>query len=255
MIKIRNLCKSFDSRVVLDNVSFDVTAGETLVIIGSSGTGKSVLLKNIVGLIKPTSGSVIIEGTDITRCSKSQLHNAQKKMGYVFQEAALFDSLTIAENVAFGLHNLTSLSESEIDARVHNCLDMVGLKGIDTRLKPSSISGGMKKRVGIARAIAYQPSILFYDEPTTGLDPIMTDVISDLIIGLREKVNVTSIVVTHDMKSAFKTADRIIMLYKGKIIFEGTSQETKDTDNAYVRQFVEGSGIGPIETERVFTKI
>jgi phospholipid/cholesterol/gamma-HCH transport system ATP-binding protein len=254
MIKIKNLYKSFGTKKVLEDISFDVHDGEILVIIGSSGTGKSILLKNIVGLIHPDSGSVFIDDIDITKCPSEKLHQAQKKMGYVFQESALFDSLTIEENVAFGLHNLTNLSQSEIKERVKNCLSMVGLKDIE-QLKPSSISGGMKKRVAIARAISYQPRYLFYDEPTTGLDPIMTDVISDLIVGFKQKVNVTSIVVTHDMKSAYKIADRIMMLHQCKIVFSASSQETKDSDNPLVRQFIEGTSTGPIEIERTFKKI
>jgi phospholipid/cholesterol/gamma-HCH transport system ATP-binding protein len=254
MIKVKHLCKSFGIKKVLDDISLEVKDGENLVIIGSSGTGKSILLKNIVGLISPNSGSVYIDDIDITKCTPATLHQAQKKMGYVFQEAALFDSLTIEENVAFGLHSLTSLNQRQIDDRVKNCLSMVGLKDIE-KLKPSEISGGMKKRVAIARAIAYQPQYIFYDEPTTGLDPIMTDVISDLIIDLKQKVKITSITVTHDMKSAYKIADRIIMLYKSKIVFNGTAQEILNTDNELVRQFAQGKSVGPIEIERTFKKI
>jgi phospholipid/cholesterol/gamma-HCH transport system ATP-binding protein len=252
MIRIEHLTKQFGSKKVLDDISFEVKDKETVVIIGSSGTGKSVLLKNIIGLIAPTSGSIFIDDVDITKCSKDQLRQSRRKMGYVFQEAALFDSLSVAENVAFGLQNLSTYTPKQINDRVMECLSMVGLKDINLSLKPSEISGGMKKRVGIARAIAYGPKVLFYDEPTTGLDPIMTDVISDLIIDLRQKSQVTSIVVTHDMHSAFKIADRIIMLYKGKIVYTGTAEETKRTDNAYARQFVDGLGAGPIETERIF---
>jgi phospholipid/cholesterol/gamma-HCH transport system ATP-binding protein len=254
MIKIRGLSKSFGRKQVLTGVNLDVYDGETLVIIGPSGTGKSILLKNIVGLIKPTSGSIIIDDTEITSASNSEIHEVQKKMGYVFQEAALFDSLTVEENVAFGLKTLTKLDEGEIKQRVTQCLNMVGLKNIE-KLKPSDLSGGMKKRVGLARAIAYQPKYIFYDEPTTGLDPIMTDVISDLIINLRQYLKSTSIVVTHDMNSAYKVADRIVMLYKNKAIFAGTPQETKNTDNEVVRQFISGSSKGPIETDRTFSEM
>jgi phospholipid/cholesterol/gamma-HCH transport system ATP-binding protein len=254
MIKIRQLNKSFGKKQVLQDVDIDVYDGETLVIIGPSGTGKSILLKNIVGLIRPTSGSIIIDDTEITSASANDIHEVQKKMGYVFQEAALFDSLTVEENVAFGLRTLTKLREDEIRQRVTHCLSMVGLKNIE-KLKPSSLSGGMKKRVGLARAIAYQPKYIFYDEPTTGLDPIMTDVISDLIINLRQYLKSTSIVVTHDMNSAYKTADRIIMLYKNKVIFTGTPEETKNTDNEIVRQFISGSSKGPIETDRTFSEM
>lgn len=251
MIKVENLYKQFGSKKVLQGVNLEVHDGETLVIIGSSGTGKSILLKNIVGLVSPNSGSIYIDDIDITKCSSQDLRTAQKKMGFVFQEAALFDSLTIAENVAFGLRTLTKLEEDEILQKVKQCLAMVGLKDIEN-LKPSQLSGGMKKRVGLARAIAYQPKYIFYDEPTTGLDPIMSDAISDLIISLKDQLKVTSIVVTHDMKSAYKIADRIIMLDNGAVIFNGTPKETKETNNAFVKQFVEGSSHGPIETERNF---
>jgi phospholipid/cholesterol/gamma-HCH transport system ATP-binding protein len=251
MIKIKNLNKSFGRKRVLNNLNFEAHDGETLVILGSSGTGKSVLLKNIVGLMKPSSGNVIIDGIDITKCSNIELHETQKKLGYVFQDAALFDSLTVEENVAFGLGTLSDLSKSETAKRVTECLAMVGLKEIE-KLKPSDLSGGMKKRVAIARTIAYRPQYIFYDEPTTGLDPIMSDVISDLIIYLRDNLNVTSLAVSHDMKSAHKIADRIIMLHKGDIVFEGTPKEVEETDNAIVRQFVSGSSQGPIEAERTF---
>jgi phospholipid/cholesterol/gamma-HCH transport system ATP-binding protein len=221
-----------------------------LVIIGASGAGKSILLKTIVGLVKPDLGSIKIDNVNITKCSSLRLHETQKKIGYVFQESALFDSLTVFDNVAFGLRTLTLLNENEIKQRVSQCLAMVGLKNIE-HLKPSELSGGMKKRVGLARAVAYQPHYILYDEPTTGLDPITSDVISDLIINLREHLNVTSIVITHDMKSTYKIADRISMLYKGKIIFNGTPEEVKYTKNEYVKQFVEGSSHGPITTDKI----
>ncbi|MDR0485690.1 MAG: ABC transporter ATP-binding protein [Elusimicrobiota bacterium] len=252
MIEIKNLHKSFGSRNVLNGLTFNVRDRENLVVIGLSGTGKSILLKNMVGLIKPTSGSIIVDGVDITKCSLAQLRETQKKMGYVFQEAALFDSLTIYENVAFGLKNLSSMPASQIGKRVTECLAMVGLKSDIEKLKPSSLSGGMKKRAAIARTIAYSPRYIFYDEPTTGLDPIMSDVISDLIIHLRDKLQITSVAVSHDMKSAHKMADRIIMLYQGRIVFDGTPTEAESTDNKTVRQFVEGSAQGPIEAERTF---
>jgi phospholipid/cholesterol/gamma-HCH transport system ATP-binding protein len=251
MIKVDNVYKRFGVRTILNGVSFDACTGETLVIIGSSGVGKSILLKNIIGLVKPDSGFIKVDGIDITNCSLEELHETRKKIGYVFQEAALFDSLNILENVAFGLKNLTSLSESEVKQRSQQCLAMVGLKNIE-HLNPSSLSGGMKKRVGLARAIAYQPQYILYDEPTTGLDPVMSDVINDLIINLKKHLHVTSIVVTHDMSSAYKIADRIMMIYGGSIIFNGTPEEVRSTKNEYVRQFVEGSSRGPIHTDRTF---
>ncbi|MDR3111692.1 MAG: ABC transporter ATP-binding protein [Elusimicrobiota bacterium] len=252
MIKVDNIYKKFKNKMVLDGVSFEVKNGETLVIIGASGTGKSILLKTIAGLIKPDSGGVEIDGELIAEVSDIKgFHKMQKKTGYVFQEAALFDSLTIFENIAFGLKNLTNLNKKEIAQRVEQCLSMVGLYNVE-HLKPSELSGGMKKRAALARSIAYKPEHILYDEPTTGLDPIMSDVISDLIIDLREKLKVTSIVVTHDMKSAYKIADIIMMIYKGKIIFSGIPEEIKSTKNEYVRQFVEGSSVGPIPAERTF---
>ncbi len=256
MIKVENLCKSFENKKVLCDVNIEVKDGETLVIIGGSGTGKSILLKNLVGLIKPNSGNIFIDGTNIVTADKNALHKIQQKIGFVFQEAALFDSLTIEENIAFGMKNLTDLSKEEIKKRVTLCLNMVGLKNIE-KLKPSALSGGMKKRVGLARAIAYKPKYVFYDEPTTGLDPIMSDVIGELIIRLKKELKVTSIVVTHDMNSAYKIADRIIMLYLGKIIFEGTVEKLKETianpktiEDKMLNQFVIGSSVGPIPVEK-----
>ncbi|MEA5000444.1 MAG: ABC transporter ATP-binding protein [Endomicrobiaceae bacterium] len=252
MIKVENLCKSFGQKKVLCGVNLEVKDGETLVIIGGSGTGKSILLKNIVGLIKPDKGSVFIDGIDITKVDKEHIYEVQKKIGFLFQEAALFDSLTIEENIAFGIKNLTNLTKEETKTRVSQCLNMVGLSDIE-HLKPSALSGGMKKRVGLARAIAYRPKYVFYDEPTTGLDPIMSDVIGSLIMYLKKELSITSIVVTHDMQSAYKIADRIIMLYQGEVIFNGTADEIKKTNNAYVKQFVEGLREGPIPVETTFT--
>ena len=259
MIKVENLYKSFETKKVLQGVSLEVKDGETLVIIGGSGTGKSILLKNLVGLIKPDSGKIIIDGIDVTKTDKKNLREIQKKIGFLFQEAALFDSLTIEENVSFGMKNLTNLSEEEMKKRVSACLNMVGLSSDIEKLKPSALSGGMKKRVGLARSIAYQPKYIFYDEPTTGLDPIMSDVIGELIIHLKKELKVSSIVVTHDMNSAYKIADRIIMLYLGKVIFEGTVEKLKQTianpksvNDKMLKQFVDGSSVGPIPVEMSF---
>ncbi|MDR2708917.1 MAG: ABC transporter ATP-binding protein [Elusimicrobiota bacterium] len=239
MIDILHVYKSFGPKKILIDVNLTVEKGKTLVVLGGSGTGKSILLKTTIGLIKPDAGKIIIDGTDITHCSAEDLQKVRKNMGYVFQEAALFDSMSIADNVAFGLRQMTTLNPTQIKQRIEEVLSFVGLKGIE-HLKPSELSGGMKKRVAIARTIAYQPEYIFYDEPTTGLDPIMTRVISGLIINLRQKMNTTSIVVTHDMASAFMIADEIVMLYEGKIIFRGTAEETKNTDNPIVREFVYG---------------
>ena len=260
MIKVEKLYKSFETKKVLKGVSLEVKDGETLVIIGGSGTGKSILLKNLVGLIKPDSGKIIIDDIDVTKTDKKNLREIQKKIGFLFQEAALFDSLTIEENVSFGMKNLTNLSEEEMKKRVSSCLNMVGLSSDIEKLKPSALSGGMKKRVGLARSIAYQPKYIFYDEPTTGLDPIMSDVIGELIIHLKKELKVSSIVVTHDMNSAYKIADRIIMLYLGKVIFEGTVEKLKQTianpksvNDKMLKQFVDGSSVGPIPVEMSFT--
>jgi len=208
MIKVVDLYKSFNGKQVLRGVRLEIVDGETLTIIGGSGCGKSVLLKNILGLLKPEKGEVYIDGQEITRLENAQLLEVQKNFGYLFQGAALFDSLTVGENVAFGVRNMSNLSESGIRRRVDECLAMVGLRGIE-KLKPAELSGGMKKRVGLARAIAYSPKYIMYDEPTTGLDPIMADVINDLILNLQKTLKVTSIVVTHDMKSAYKISNRI----------------------------------------------
>ncbi|MDR1662905.1 MAG: ABC transporter ATP-binding protein [Endomicrobium sp.] len=251
MIKVDNIHKRFGVKTVLNGVSFEVCSGETLVIIGSSGAGKSILLKNIIGLIKPDSGFIDVDGVNITNCSLEELYETRKKIGYVFQESALFDSLNVFENVAFGLKNLTSLSKNEIKQRTKQCFAMVGLENVE-HLNPSRLSGGMKKRVGLARAIAYQPEYILYDEPTTGLDPIMSDIINNLILNLKKYLHVTSIVVTHDMNSAYKIADRIMMLCGGNIIFNGTSDEVRNTKNKYVKQFIEGSSMGSMHSDRIF---
>jgi phospholipid/cholesterol/gamma-HCH transport system ATP-binding protein len=245
MIKIVDVYKSFGSKPVLQGVNLDIFDAETITINGGSGTGKSVLLKNIMGLLKPDRGEIFVDGQEITRMKESELLDVQKKFGYLFQGAALFDSMTVEENIAFGLRNLRTLPDSEIHERVRECLAMVGLKGIED-LKPAELSGGMKKRVGLARAIAHRPEYILYDEPTTGLDPIMADVINDLIIHLQKKLGVTSIVVTHDMKSAYKVSNRIAMLYQGKIVCTGSPEEIRTTENPVVHQFIEGLSHGPI---------
>jgi len=245
MIAIADVIKSFGSNQVLRGVCLDIRDGETLTIIGGSGCGKSVLLKNIIGLLKPDQGSVVVDGTDITVLGEEGLSAIQRLFGYLFQGAALFDSLTVGENVAFGLRNLRKMPEAAVRRTVAEKLALVGLAGIE-QLKPAELSGGMKKRVGLARAIAADPRFILYDEPTTGLDPIMADVINDLILHLKKQLKVTSIAVTHDMNSAHKISDRIAMLYEGRIIAVGTPVEIQRTDNPVVRQFVTGSSQGPI---------
>jgi len=246
MIRIRNLHKSFGDNRVLRGVNLEIEDGETITIIGGSGCGKSVLLKHIVGLLKPQVGEVEVDGEEITRLGMEELAEVQKKFGMLFQGAALFDSLTVRENVAFGLRMLTDLDEGEIEKRVSEKLSLVGLKGIED-LMPAELSGGMKKRVGLARAIAMNPKYILYDEPSTGLDPIMADVINDLIIDLRKKLKITSIAVTHDMVTAYKISDRIAMLYEGRIEEIGVPQEIKKSENPVVRQFITGSSEGPIK--------
>ncbi len=250
MIKIDNIFKSFGVKDVLKGVELEIKKGESMVIIGGSGSGKSVLLKHIIGLLKPDRGRVLIENTDITGLNERQLYAVRRRFGMLFQGAALFDSLTVWENVAFALLRQKVVSEEEAKHIASEKLKLVGLKGIEN-LMPSELSGGMKKRVGLARAIAHNPEIILYDEPTTGLDPIMADAINELIMRLQKKLNVTSVTITHDMTSAYKIADRIAMLYDGKIIEVGKPEEIKNTDNPIVRQFITGSSIGPIKIEGV----
>ncbi len=246
MIRLENLHKAFGPNRVLRGCDLEVRDGETLTIIGGSGTGKSVTLKLMIGLLKPDQGEVYIDSQPITKLDDKDLTEVQHKFSYVFQLAALFDSLTVGENVAFGLRHLGGHTEAEIQEIVREKLGLVGLSGVD-RLKPAELSGGMKKRVAIARAIAMSPKYLLYDEPTTGLDPIMSDVINDLILHLQTKLGTTAVVVTHDMKSAYKISNRIAMLYEGKIIEVETPQNIQNSTNPIVRQFVTGSAEGPIK--------
>ncbi|MCX5678362.1 MAG: ABC transporter ATP-binding protein [Candidatus Omnitrophica bacterium] len=245
MIEIKNVHRSFDGNQVLDGVNLTINTGETTVIIGRSGCGKSVLLKHIIGLLKPDSGQILVNGKDVTKMDDKELSALRMKFGMLFQGAALFDSLNIFENVAFSMIEHTTTDRETMRKRVKECLALVGLKGIEAK-KPAELSGGMRKRVGLARAIARWPQIMLYDEPTTGVDPIMGDAINDLIVDLHNKLKVTSIAVTHDMTSAYKIADRIAMLYKGKIIVVGTPEEIKNTKDPVVKQFITGASKGPI---------
>jgi len=254
MIEIINLCKSFNSHKVLDNLNLSINTGETTVIIGRSGCGKSVLLKHIIGLMKPDSGQVLIDGRDVTKMDEKELSALRLRFGMLFQGAALFDSLSIYENVGFNLIEHTNSGKEEIEKAVKESLALVGLKGIEDK-KPAELSGGMKKRVGLARAICIRPQIMLYDEPTTGVDPIMGDAINDLIVELHNKLKVTAIAVTHDMTSAYKIADRIAMLYNGKIIANGTSSEIKSTQDPIVHQFITGAGKGPITEDIDFDQL
>ena len=245
LIKIENLHKSFDEQQVLMGVDIEIKHGESIVIIGQSGCGKSVLIKHLIRLLDPDEGSVIFDGEDISNFDFRQLTQLRRRFGLLFQSAALFDSMSVQENVGLGLRESRQYTSRQIKEIVDEKLDVVGLAGAGNK-QPSELSGGMRKRVGLARAIASSPEVLLYDEPTTGLDPITSDMINEMILNLRERLKVTSIAVTHDMKSAYKIADRIIMLYNGKVEFEGTPQEITSTDNPVVKQFITGSAIGPI---------
>jgi len=245
MIEIKNLYKSFGQHKVLDNTSLKIEKGTTCVIIGRSGCGKSVLLKHIVGILKPDAGKVLVDGRDITSLSEEELDPVRLKIGMVFQGGALFDSLTVAENVGFGLIEHNHIGRQELLERVEEALGMVDLHGIGN-LNPSELSGGMKKRVALARAICIKPEIILYDEPTTGVDPITADSINELIKNMHDKLKITSVVVTHDMKSAYRVADRIAMLYQGKIIAEGTPDEIQASGHPIVHQFINGLAHGPI---------
>ncbi|MCD6080063.1 MAG: ABC transporter ATP-binding protein [Candidatus Omnitrophica bacterium 4484_49] len=245
MIKVIDLWKKFGDLEVLTGVNIEVMEGETFVIIGQSGTGKSVFLKLLIGLLKPDRGKIYIQGRDITELSERELSKLRIEFGMVFQYAALFDSLNVFENVAFGLTEHTDLDEEHITQRVKECLKLVGLDGIEDKM-PAELSGGMKKRVAIARAIALNPKIILYDEPTAGLDPVVASSINKLIKELKEKTQATSVVVTHDMKSAYEVGDRIGMLYQGKLIEVGNPDQIRNTQNPVVRQFINGEFEGPI---------
>ena len=247
MISVRQLKKNFGTQAILAGVDLCIETGESAVIIGRSGGGKSVLLKHLIGLLRPDSGDVYVDGDLITKMNERQLLRVRRKFGMVFQGAALFDSMTVAENVAFGLRRHEHLTEVEIAKRVAAALDMVDLPGTQ-RKKPAELSGGMRKRVGLARAVIYEPQIMLYDEPTTGLDPIVSDSIDQLIIRVRDNLKVTSVVVTHDMRSARRVGQRILMLHEAKIYANGTPDEIFASTDPVVRQFIDGVA-DPKETE------
>lgn len=248
MIEIKNLWKSFNGVPVLKGVNLTIHDGETVVIIGRSGCGKSVLIKHIIGILKPDEGEIWIDGEEISTLPEKRLNEIRKSFGMLFQGAALFDSLSVYENVAFGLHQHTRLPEHKVEETVQECLSVVGLPGVENK-KPAELSGGMRKRVGLARALAMKPKTILYDEPTTGIDPIMGDVINDLILKLHNKFGVAAVAVTHDMVSAYKIADKVAMLYNGEIVAEGTPDEIRNSSNPIVRQFVTGRATGPIKIE------
>ncbi len=239
LIEFRDVHKRFGPLVVLDGVSFMLNQGESLVIIGASGSGKSVILKHIVGLLKPDAGEIYFDGERMDMRTEKQLMPMRRRIGFLFQMGALFDSLTVGENIAFPIHEHTRKTKEETDAIVAHRLLMVGLPGVEKKL-PAELSGGQRKRVALARAIALEPDLILYDEPTTGLDPIRADVINELILKLKRNLNTAAITVTHDMNSAFKVADRIIMLNEGKIIVSGTPDEIRNSTHSIVRRFVLG---------------
>ena len=245
MIKLVDLHKSFGKQTVLDGIDLEIEDGKTTVIIGRSGGGKSVLLKHIIGLLRPDSGEVLIDGTNITKLGERDLNEIRKKFGMLFQEAALFDSLTVGENVAFPLREHTRMKEEEIRQTVADRLHSVGLTGVEGKM-PAELSGGMRKRVGLARAIAMQPKIVLFDEPTTGLDPVMAEAINRLIVETQKNFKLPCVVISHDIQSIFEIGDRIAMLYEGKIIEYGTPDELRTSRNPVIVQFLSGSIEGPI---------
>jgi len=244
-IQADGLHKSFDSNHVLRGIDLHAEQGDSLVILGGSGAGKSVLLRCLIGLIKPDSGRVTVDGVDLATLSKKELYRFRRRFGMSFQDAALFDSLSAFENVAFPLRRMErDMSERDVRARVEECLDLVGMPNVG-KLMPSELSGGMRRRIGFARAIALKPQILLFDEPTTGLDPIMTSVLNDVIVALREELHATTVSITHDLRSARRIASRLAMLFQGEVIHQDENPRFFETDNPIVRQFIEGRAEGP----------
>lgn len=245
MIEIKDLCKTFGDNIVLKDLTMTIKTGETKVVIGRSGVGKSVFLKNIIGLLKPDSGSIKIDGQEVVGLSEREYNKFRMEIGMVFQGGALFDSLNVGENVSFVLDEFTKTDKKTTASRVEEALGLVGLKNIEDMMT-SELSGGMKKRVSLARVLCMKPQVIFYDEPTTGVDPITADAINNLIIDLGHKLKVTSIVVTHDMNSAYMVADSIAMFYHGQVIAEGKPEEIRNTKHPVVKQFINGEARGPI---------
>ena len=246
MIKITDLKKSFNSKKVLDGVNLDIEKGKITVIIGRSGEGKSVLIKHIIGLLKPDSGQILLDGQDITKMTERELNEVRRRFGMLFQGAALFDSLTVGENVAFPLREHAGMPEADLKEVIKEKLRLVGLKNVENMM-PADLSGGMKKRVGLARAIAMDPEIVLFDEPTTGLDPIMSDNVATLILDTQRDLKTTYIVITHDISLTYKIADKVAMLHEGKIVEQGDVEYVKSSVNPILRQFVEGRAEGPIK--------
>jgi len=246
IISLRNVSKAFQGNKIIDNVNLDIYPGETFVIMGCSGSGKSTLLRLMTGALRPETGSVLIKGKDIASISEAQLAEVKKGFGMTFQYSALLDSLSVEDNVALPIKEHTKLADEIIDIIIKMKLVLVGLRGYE-KYFPSQISGGMRKRVGLARAIALDPDIVFYDEPTSGLDPVVGGVIDHLIKDLSVKLSITSVVVTHDMQSVFAIGDRIAMVHKGKIVEVGTPDEIRNSKNLYIQQFINGKPEGPID--------
>ncbi len=241
LIQFRDVRKSFGEKVVCRGLDLSIARGETITVLGPSGSGKSVMLKMLIGLIEADSGAIVFDGHDVTKASEAELFEVRRRVAYLFQGAALFDSLTVGENVAYGLRELywNTMTPEQIDRRVAESLESVGLAGIEW-MRPSDLSGGMKKRVGLARTLALQPEVILYDEPTTGLDPINTARIKNLIRRIRERLSLTSIVVTHDMGTAFSVSDRIVMIGRGRVVMHGTPAELRAAEDPFVRDFIEG---------------
>jgi len=240
MIEIRGLSKRFGDQIVLDGVDFEVLDGETVALLGPSGTGKSVLLKHINGLIRPDAGRVLVDGLDVAHLKRRELSALRTKIGYVFQNGALFDSMTVYENIRFGIADMDQYNDADYcQERVLRCLELVNLQADVAKKYPAELSGGMRKRVGIARAIAGQPKYLLYDEPTSGLDPVNADIIDNLVTRLADELGVTSVTVTHDVRGAFRVADRLALLTDGKVVLEGTKAEFSQSTNPSVRAFLE----------------
>ncbi len=243
MIQLKNLHKSFQNHQVLNGLNLTIPNSKITVIIGRSGEGKSVLLKHLMGLIRPDSGDVVVDGCSIGALDEIELKDFRKRFGMLFQNAALFDSMNIFENIAFPLLEHTPMKPVEIRKRVHEVLELVGLKDVDHKF-PSELSGGMRKRAGLARAIALLPQILLYDEPTTGLDPIMTDAIDQLILNTQKKLGITSVVISHDIEATFRIADKVALLHEGRILLEGKEEDFRKSSHPFIRQFLEGRSGG-----------
>jgi phospholipid/cholesterol/gamma-HCH transport system ATP-binding protein len=246
-LEARDLHKAFGPKVVLDGISFSVADGESLVIVGPSGTGKSVLLKHLIGLLEPDSGAVLVDGENFWELDSMEQNRMRKKFGMSFQEGALFDSMSVFDNVAFPLRR-SGRPVREVRDRVRECLDIVHLPDVSDK-RPAELSGGMRRRVGFARAIAHEPEILLFDEPNTGLDPIMTDVIDEVILEMRERLHATIVTITHNIPSARKIGDKIALLFGGKILYEASPEKFLRSDDPAVRQFVDGNAAGPLTVE------